>query len=330
MSTKPVTASAASESGSHFESPKTIIPAPKIATTTSSVGPAGRAERLAREQQRRDERADRRRGAQQRRARPARRGGSTARTPARARSSRRAARRRGRAPIAPSSIRVAQMKRTPATRLSQPGGSVVTSERTDRPHREDGDERRRRGARPRSRRPRPARSAKMMPPSAGPAIDADLAGDAAQGDAPGQELGGTSSGVSARERGLADDVRDAGDGGEREERPERCRARRASRRAAATAIAMFSASATAVTARRGSRSASWPAGSASSGSGRNSIEPDEPEVERVVVDRVDLPADRDREHLLRRSPFESERRPEEREVADPQRGRQASPHASAG
>ena len=41
MSTKPVRASAASERGSHFDRPKTIIPPPKVATTTSSVGPAG-------------------------------------------------------------------------------------------------------------------------------------------------------------------------------------------------------------------------------------------------------------------------------------------------
>ena len=40
MSAKPLTASAASESGSERESPKTIIIAPKMATTASSVGPA--------------------------------------------------------------------------------------------------------------------------------------------------------------------------------------------------------------------------------------------------------------------------------------------------
>ena len=40
MSAKPATASAASESGSDFDSPKTIIIAPNVATTTSSVGPA--------------------------------------------------------------------------------------------------------------------------------------------------------------------------------------------------------------------------------------------------------------------------------------------------
>ena len=40
MSAKPATASAASESGSDFDSPKTIIITPKVATTTSSVGPA--------------------------------------------------------------------------------------------------------------------------------------------------------------------------------------------------------------------------------------------------------------------------------------------------
>ena len=54
-------------------------------------------------------------------------------------------------------------------------------------------------------------------------------------------------------------------------------------------------------------------------------QPDEAEVERVVVDRVDLPADRDREHLEGEAVRE-ERRPEEREVPDPQRGRKASLH----
>ena len=49
-------------------------------------------------------------------------------------------------------------------------------------------------------------------------------------------------------------------------------------------------------------------------------QPDEAEVERVAVDRVDLPADRDREHL-RREPVREERRPEKPEVADLQRGR---------
>src|SRR5436190_9002699 len=41
MSTKPVRPSIASDSGSDFESPKPIIPTPKIATTASIVGPAG-------------------------------------------------------------------------------------------------------------------------------------------------------------------------------------------------------------------------------------------------------------------------------------------------
>src|SRR5581483_10066568 len=49
---------------------------------------------------------------------------------------------------------------------------------------------------------------------------------------------------------------------------------------------------------------------------------DEPEVERVSVDRVDLPADRDREHL-RREAVRHERRPEEGEVADAERRRKA-------
>ena len=41
MSAKPATASAASESGSDFDRPNTIIIAPNVATTTSNVGPAG-------------------------------------------------------------------------------------------------------------------------------------------------------------------------------------------------------------------------------------------------------------------------------------------------
>ena len=54
-------------------------------------------------------------------------------------------------------------------------------------------------------------------------------------------------------------------------------------------------------------------------------EPDEAEVERVAVDRVDLPADRDDEHLQREAVRERGR-PEQREVAQPQRGGQAVPH----
>ena len=50
-------------------------------------------------------------------------------------------------------------------------------------------------------------------------------------------------------------------------------------------------------------------------------EADQPEVERVAVDRVDLPADRDEDHLLAR-PGDDVRRPEEREIALPQRRRQ--------
>src|SRR5207302_851749 len=52
----------------------------------------------------------------------------------------------------------------------------------------------------------------------------------------------------------------------------------------------------------------------------------QPEVEGVPVDRIDLPADRDREHLRGQS-IRKQRHPEEREVPDPQGGRQASLHA---
>jgi len=46
MSTKPLTNSAASESGSDFERPKTIVEIPKMATTASS--PADELKRLIR------------------------------------------------------------------------------------------------------------------------------------------------------------------------------------------------------------------------------------------------------------------------------------------
>ena len=66
--------------------------------------------------------------------RPARRG-SSARTPARARSSRRAALRRGRAEIAPSSIRVRRMNPIPAERFfqfSSVAGATATRDVTPR------------------------------------------------------------------------------------------------------------------------------------------------------------------------------------------------------
>src|SRR5207244_3432191 len=53
---------------------------------------------------------------------------------------------------------------------------------------------------------------------------------------------------------------------------------------------------------------------------------DESEVERIAADRVDLPADRHGEHL-RGEAVRQQRRPEKREVADLQRGREPVPHA---
>ncbi len=54
-------------------------------------------------------------------------------------------------------------------------------------------------------------------------------------------------------------------------------------------------------------------------------EPDEPEVEGPVPDRIDLPADRD-DHHLRREAVREQRRPEQREAAHTQSGGQAVPH----
>src|SRR4029077_8930271 len=58
-------------------------------------------------------------------------------------------------------------------------------------------------------------------------------------------------------------------------------------------------------------------------------QPHEPEVERVVVNRVDLPADRDGEHL-RGKAVRQDRGEEQRERSDLQRGRKASSHAAQG
>ena len=129
MSTKPVTVSAASERGSHFEKPNTIIPTPKTAVIAIIVGPAGvrsglRASITAATSAPTE-------GAVRNRPRPtgpmwrierANTGASAIESPS-------STAKRSRL-IAPSSMRVRMMKRTPATRLSQPGGSVVTNERT--------------------------------------------------------------------------------------------------------------------------------------------------------------------------------------------------------
>ena len=54
-------------------------------------------------------------------------------------------------------------------------------------------------------------------------------------------------------------------------------------------------------------------------------EPDEPEVERPVPDRIDLPADR-YDHHLPREAVGQQRRPEQRESPHAQGWRQALPH----
>ena len=54
-------------------------------------------------------------------------------------------------------------------------------------------------------------------------------------------------------------------------------------------------------------------------------EPDEPEVERAVADRVDLPADRDNHHL-RREAVREQRSPEKPEAAHAESRGQALPH----
>ena len=56
-------------------------------------------------------------------------------------------------------------------------------------------------------------------------------------------------------------------------------------------------------------------------------EPDEPEVQRVLAYRVDLPPDRDERHLQRER-LGDERHPEEREVAVPERGSAAATHVT--
>ncbi len=121
MSTKPVRTSAASESGNHFDSPNTIIPPPKTATTTSSVGPARvgsglRASQMPAVSAPID-------GAV--RSAPSPIGPMSrivrANTGASAIESPSSTAKRSSA-IAPSSIRVRAMKRMPATRLSQSGG----------------------------------------------------------------------------------------------------------------------------------------------------------------------------------------------------------------
>src|SRR5207237_1287708 len=60
---------------------------------------------------------------------------------------------------------------------------------------------------------------------------------------------------------------------------------------------------------------------------RELAQADEAEVERVAVNRIDLPADRDGHHL-RREAAQEIRAEEQREVALAQRGGKAAPHTS--
>ena len=126
MSTKPETASAASESGSDFESPKTIIAAPKVAITPRSVRPARRfSGRRASIRPAASAPTD---GAA--RSAPSPMGPTSrivrANTGASAIESPSSTANRS-SEIAPSSMRVRRMKRTPATRLSQSGGGWSAS-----------------------------------------------------------------------------------------------------------------------------------------------------------------------------------------------------------
>ena len=110
---------------------------------------------------------------------------------------------------------------------------------------------------------------------------------------------GTSDGGERARRRRAERRRDAGAEGEREERP--ASRRRPTRVTASrpTATAASSATESARIVRRGYRSARWPAGKREQRQREEHREPDDPEVERVAVDLVDLPADRDERHLDR-------------------------------
>ena len=153
----------------------------------------------------------------------------------------------------------------------------------------------------------------------GPADRRDLAGDRAHRERAGQQLGRH----ELRRQRPAGRVAERGDrAGERRERDELPELVRAAERDDEQEQPDDRASASPRRSRRvmrGSRSASCPAGSASSGTGTNSASPIRPEVERAVVDRVDLPADRDLRHLHREARAEH-RRPEAPEVGMQQAG----------
>ena len=220
------------------------------------------------------------------------------------------------------------MKRTPATRLSQPGGSVVTSERaTGRMARiaaSDAVEQPGRGRVDRDRLDREDDAAERRARD-----DADLpARRRAARARPAAAPSARARGVIARAAGLPTTFAMPGDGGEREERPELRRARERDEDER-------DGDRDGEHERRGRDGAprqpvgDLPRRKREDRQRQELHQADEAEVERVAVDRVDLPADRDREHL-RREAVREERRPEKREVADLQRGREALPHAAAG
>jgi len=199
MSTNPLRASAASDSGNHLEKPKTIIEAPKVATTTSSVGPAGVRSGLRGQQDGSEKRADRRSRSQD--AEPDR-----AHMQDRAREH---GRERDRvAEQHAEEIEADRPEQHPRTRdepdardEAVPAGRLGGYERAhDRAHREDGGERQHkesRGGGVHGDR----LDGEDDPAECGPRDHADLPRDAAQGEAPGSSSCGTISGVRARARG---------------------------------------------------------------------------------------------------------------------------------
>ena len=313
MSTNPVTASAASESGSHFDRPKTIIAgaedgdddeqrragaprsgrrarstpaasAPIDGAVRSAPSPIGPMSRIVR----------------------AKTGASAIESPS-------STAKRSSA-IAPSSIRVRSTKWTPATRLAQSGGGWSASgaramgQREDRDER-DGEERCRRrvdgerldGEDDRRR-------------AAGPTTTPICAATLRSASAP---WSSSTRDDLRRERAR----RRAADGGRDARRARRCvrNGHSACTPASVTArrkpaIPTSSTSDAAVTSRREHAVGELSRRQREDRQRHELREPDEPEVERVAVDRVHLPADRDGEHL-RREPVRERRRPEQREVA---------------
>ena len=180
MSTNPLTASAASESGSERESPKTTMLAPKAATTTSSVRPAWPRSGRRASMTPGHERADGRGAAQD--AEPDRPGvqdrarehaAASATAPPKSTAKRSSV-------IAPSSTCVRRMKRMPGEHALEPGRLARSASTRRHAQRE----RRRRGRRASSpvaaavdelRREREEEAAER-----GPDDDRDLEGDRAE------------------------------------------------------------------------------------------------------------------------------------------------------